>query len=110
MRISCFPALILLLAGSLSAQQTPVSIHVHAAQPAGPYTPIWNYFGADEPNYISAPNGEKLLGELSALSPVPTTSMSDSKLSSFLRLSRVEGTASTMTTRMACFSAVSGSA
>jgi len=71
MRISCFPALILLFAGSLSAQQTPVSIHVHAAQPAGPYTPIWNYFGADEPNYISAPNGEKLLGELSGLGPVP---------------------------------------
>ncbi len=37
----------------------------------GPYTPIWNYFGADEPNYTYAPNGEKLLRELSALSPVP---------------------------------------
>ena len=45
----------------------------------------------------------------SALSAVPTTSTSDSKLSSFLRLSTVEGTASTMTTRMACFSAVSHS-
>jgi xylan 1,4-beta-xylosidase len=49
----------------------PVSIQVHAAQPAGPYTPIWNYFGADEPNYLYAPNGRKLLGELAALSPVP---------------------------------------
>jgi xylan 1,4-beta-xylosidase len=49
----------------------PVTISIHAAQPAGPYTPIWNYFGADEPNYIYAPNGRKLLGELSALSPVP---------------------------------------
>jgi len=49
----------------------PVSIQVHAAQPTGPYTPIWNYFGADEPNYVYAPNGKKLLGELAALSPVP---------------------------------------
>ena len=49
----------------------PVTISVHAAQPTGPYTPIWNYFGADEPNYLYAPNGRKLLSELSALSPVP---------------------------------------
>ncbi len=51
--------------------QTRVSIQVHAAQPTGPYTPIWNYFGADEPNYLYAPNGKKLLAELAALSPVP---------------------------------------
>jgi xylan 1,4-beta-xylosidase len=49
----------------------PVSIQVHAAQPIGPYTPIWNYFGADEPNHLYAPNGKKLLGELAASSPVP---------------------------------------
>jgi xylan 1,4-beta-xylosidase len=46
-------------------------IKVHVAQPTGPYTPIWNFYGADEPNYIYAPNGKKLLGELAALSPVP---------------------------------------
>jgi xylan 1,4-beta-xylosidase len=51
--------------------ELPVSIQVHAAQPTGTYTPIWNFFGADEPNYIYAPNGKKLLGELAALSPVP---------------------------------------
>jgi xylan 1,4-beta-xylosidase len=33
--------------------------------------PIWNYFGYDEPNYTYSPNGEKLLGELAALSPAP---------------------------------------
>jgi xylan 1,4-beta-xylosidase len=49
----------------------PVSMQVHAGQPTGPYKPIWNFFGADEPNYIYAPNGKKLLGELAALSPVP---------------------------------------
>ncbi|MGA9672498.1 MAG: beta-xylosidase, partial [Terracidiphilus sp.] len=49
----------------------PISIQVHANQPTGPYTPIWNYFGADEPNFLYAPNGKKLLGELATLSPVP---------------------------------------
>ncbi len=32
---------------------------------------MWNYFGYDEPNYTYAPNGSKLLGELTALSPRP---------------------------------------
>lgn len=64
------------LASQLLAQNGPaaapaVTIRVHAAQPTGPYTPIWNYFGGDEPNYLYAPNGKKLLNELSALSPVP---------------------------------------
>ncbi len=48
-----------------------VSVEVHAGQPLGAYKPIWNYFGADEPNYLYAPNGRRLLRELSALSPVP---------------------------------------
>ena len=33
--------------------------------------PVWNYFGYDEPNYTYAPNGQKLLRELNALSPQP---------------------------------------
>jgi xylan 1,4-beta-xylosidase len=49
---------------------TPISIQVHAGRPTGPYKPIWNFFGADEPNYLYAPNGKKLLRELAALSPV----------------------------------------
>ena len=31
------------------------------------YEPVWNFFGADEPNYVYAPNGKKLLHELSEL-------------------------------------------
>ncbi len=54
-----------------SEASAPVSVEVHAGQPTGPYTPIWNYFGADEPNYLYALNGRKLLGELAALSPTP---------------------------------------
>ncbi len=55
----------------LKAQDRPVTITVHADQSEGPYTPIWNYFGADEPNYVYAANGLKLLRELGHLGPVP---------------------------------------
>jgi xylan 1,4-beta-xylosidase len=58
-------------AQALAQTEGPVSVRVHVNQPTGPYTPIWNYFGADEPNYLYAPNGKKLLSELAALSPVP---------------------------------------
>jgi xylan 1,4-beta-xylosidase len=44
---------------------------VHADKPTGVYKPIWNFFGADEPNYTYAANGQKLLHELSELSPIP---------------------------------------
>ena len=51
------------------AAQTPVQIIVDASRSIAPYKPIWNYFGADEPNYTYAPNGSKLLSELSAINP-----------------------------------------
>ena len=48
-----------------------VTVEVHANQSDGALDPIWTYFGYDEPNYSYAPNGKKLLAELSALSPAP---------------------------------------
>ena len=48
-----------------------VKITVHADERVGKYVANWNYFGADEPNYITAANGKKLLRELHDLSPVP---------------------------------------
>jgi xylan 1,4-beta-xylosidase len=54
-----------------TAPTEQVSVEVHAGQPTGPYTPIWNFFGADEPNYIYYPKGRKLFRELSGFSPVP---------------------------------------
>lgn len=56
-----------------SAQEVPatVSIQVHAARAQGPFQPAWNFFGYDEPNFTYAPNGQKLLAELAALSPTP---------------------------------------
>jgi len=51
--------------------QSPVTIRVTASQRLGPLKPIWSYFGYDEPNYTYAPNGRKLIGELSALGYIP---------------------------------------
>jgi xylan 1,4-beta-xylosidase len=48
-----------------------VSIKVRADQSDGPLSPVWNYFGYDEPNYTYAPNGKKLLGELAATDAAP---------------------------------------
>jgi len=52
-------------------QERAASIDVYLDQPDGRFPPAWNFFGYDEPNYTYAPNGRKLLGELTALSPTP---------------------------------------
>jgi xylan 1,4-beta-xylosidase len=58
------------LAANLIAEESfPVAIRVDAGESLGPLQPIWRFFGADEPNYATMPNGEKLLGELGALAP-----------------------------------------
>ncbi|HJU11363.1 MAG TPA: hypothetical protein VJ728_10825, partial [Candidatus Binataceae bacterium] len=51
--------------------ETPVTIHVNAARVEQAFPPLWNFFGYDEPNYTYAPNGQKLLREIAALSPAP---------------------------------------
>jgi xylan 1,4-beta-xylosidase len=51
--------------------QQPVSIRVNATQKLGSLKPVWNYFGYDEPNYTTQPNGRKLIAELAALSSTP---------------------------------------
>ncbi len=47
----------------------PVTITVEAAHPAGPLRTFWRYFGADEPNYATMKDGQKLLGQLGELAP-----------------------------------------
>jgi len=47
----------------------PVHITVDAARSLGAWKPVWRFFGADEPNYATLPDGRKLLGELGALAP-----------------------------------------
>ena len=71
---SVYAAVLCVIPCSLSAQEhpeSPVRIEVHTDRPAGTLDPIWNYFGYDEPNYTYAPNGQKLLGEIAALSSTP---------------------------------------
>jgi xylan 1,4-beta-xylosidase len=56
------------LAADLRADESfPVAIRIDARESLGELRPIWRFFGADEPNYATLPNGEKLLGELGAL-------------------------------------------
>jgi len=47
----------------------PVTIQVDAAKSLGELKPIWRYFGADEPNYATMKDGQKLIGELGEMAP-----------------------------------------
>jgi xylan 1,4-beta-xylosidase len=51
-------------AGAAPPTTFPVGIRVDAAQVRGELRPVWRFFGADEPNYATMPNGRKLIGEL----------------------------------------------
>ncbi len=45
----------------------PVHIHVDTEKSKGPLRKIWRFFGADEPNYATMKDGQKLLSELGEL-------------------------------------------
>lgn len=47
----------------------PVSLAVDASRSLGPLTPVWRFFGADEPNYATMKDGRKLIAELGELRP-----------------------------------------
>ena len=56
----------------VATRSEPVAIvRVDAAHPDAAFQPVWNYFGADEPNYVYAAHGRQLLRELAAMSPEP---------------------------------------
>ena len=57
------------LAGGGAPGGLRVDVQVDAARPLGLLPRPWRYFGADEPNYATTPNGRKLLGQLGALAP-----------------------------------------
>ena len=56
---------------SVSYAQNKTSIEVNFNQPIAPMKPVWAWFGYDEPNYTYMKDGQKLLTEISKLSPVP---------------------------------------
>jgi xylan 1,4-beta-xylosidase len=55
----------------LGSQQERVAIRVIPNDVRGPMTPMWAWFGYDEPNYTYMPHGQKLLSALAEASPVP---------------------------------------
>jgi xylan 1,4-beta-xylosidase len=67
--LALLSATCLLCAPTTSAVAFPVTITINAAKPVAPLPPIWRFFGADEPNYTTRPDGEKLLMELGTLRP-----------------------------------------
>ena len=60
-----------LIAGAPLSAQQKVTIGVDAGSIVGEMTPIWSWFGYDEPNYTYMKDGRKLLTELSKLSDNP---------------------------------------
>jgi len=58
-------------AAPVVAQTDRVEIRVDTRQRIGAMSPIWAWFGYDEPNYTYGTNGGELLAELAAASPVP---------------------------------------
>jgi xylan 1,4-beta-xylosidase len=65
-------ALVAALATAAAAPPPPATeIAVDAGKATGPYRPIWNWFGYDEPNYTYDANGRTLLRELGALTTAP---------------------------------------
>ena len=63
--------LLVRLACAQENSEPQVDINVDYNEVVGHLQPVWTYFGYDEPNYTYAPNGEKLLKELRALTPSP---------------------------------------
>ncbi len=53
------------------AQKNQAVVQVDFNKTVGEMTPIWAWFGYDEPNYTYMKDGKKLLTEIAALSPVP---------------------------------------
>jgi xylan 1,4-beta-xylosidase len=52
-----------------AAEAFPVAVNVDAGEVTGPLRTFWRYFGADEPNYATMKDGQKLLGQIGELAP-----------------------------------------
>lgn len=50
-----------------SGAAQPVTVTVDASRVTGKLTPVWRFFGADEPNYATMKDGRKLLAALGKL-------------------------------------------
>lgn len=64
-------ALVVAVRSEQAAQLGPATIRVDVRESIGPMTPMWAFFGYDEPNYTYMKDGQKLLSRLAQLSVVP---------------------------------------
>src|SRR5690348_11505756 len=67
MRMAAGLLMAVLAAATTPAIAFPVTVTLDAGKSVGKLPPIWRFFGADEPNYATQPDGAKLLTELGAL-------------------------------------------
>ena len=65
--LKCFLFVAIMGATTYSYGQEQATIKVNLAQEKGPMTPIWAWFGYDEPNYTYMKDGKKLLSEIAAI-------------------------------------------
>ena len=63
--------ILLLMLFHFTAASQQATINIDFKKEVGDMTPIWAWFGYDEPNYTYMKDGKKLLSEIAALSPVP---------------------------------------
>ena len=63
--------LVVLGCGQKENRQADLTIQIDLHKKKGPMTPVWAWFGYDEPNYTYMKDGKKLLSEIAELSPVP---------------------------------------
>jgi xylan 1,4-beta-xylosidase len=57
--------------GQKENRKADLTIRVDLNKKKGSMTPVWAWFGYDEPNYTYMKDGKKLLSEIAELSPVP---------------------------------------
>lgn len=62
--------LAIMVSGKSQGQDVfPVTVRVDLAKKVGELKPIWRFFGADEPNYATMKDGQRLLSDLGSLRP-----------------------------------------
>lgn len=68
-RALCIVGFLLAVDRMVFGETFPVSIRVDAETQVGELKPIWRFFGADEPNYATMKDGQKLLADMGVLRP-----------------------------------------
>lgn len=70
--VSLILVLVCLGNSTFADEPFPVTIRVDASERVGELKPIWRFFGADEPNYATMKDGQKLLADIGSLKPRET--------------------------------------